>query len=167
MMMKPRLSTCLLPAILCLPIAGNAAVLWDSFTVTVDSALNPTQAIVDVANLRWTSVSPVPTTVTLEDEITDTTLYFFSGAQQASDGTVVPNDQAFFTFNPALAAEVLAAYQAEHLYIGLYDGPTLVAGKHARPTNSILDVSTPEPWLAWPTGLALTLFAFQRKKSLQ
>lgn len=153
----------LIPWVLAFPTLSSAAILWDGFTVTVDdSSGTPTSAIVDVVNLHWTGVSPAPTSAQLQDLDYLTTLYFFSGVQQSSTGTVVPNEQAFFTFDPTLAAEVLDAYQTGNLYIGLYNGPTFLDGLHADGTNSTLDVITPEPSPAWPMLLVLALAALWR-----
>jgi hypothetical protein len=82
--------------------------------------------------------------------------------QQASDGTVVPNEQAFITFDPTLAADILNDYPGENIYIGLYNGSTFIQGQHAHSENSTLDIITPEPQLLWPTALALTLLLAMR-----
>ena len=148
--------------LLLLPVASSAGTLsWDSFTLFVDSFSSPTNATVDVVNLHWTGEDPVPISAQLQDFSYATTLYFFTGVQQLADGTVVPNEQAFVTFDPALAAEILGDYQEGSLYIGLYSGPTFIDGIFAGPNNSTL--ATPEPWQAWPVAFALAAFAFRRK----
>jgi len=155
-----------LPFLFCVSVVCNAATIsWDSFSVTIDASTGtPTSAIVDVVNVHWTGVAPVPTSAQLQDLAYGSTFYFFSGVQQSSDGTVTPNEQAFFTFDPTLAAEILEAYQDENLYIGLFSGPTFLVGDHAHSENSTLSVITPEPWLVWPTGLALAAFLLRRKR---
>jgi hypothetical protein len=154
-----------LPLLLFLCPVSPAAILWDSFTVSIfDSGSGPYGAIVDVANLHWTGISPAPTSAQLQDLDYSTTLYFFSGVQQSSDGTVIPNDQALFTFDPTLAAHILDAYQSELLYIGLYNGATFLDGQHAHSENSTLVFITPEPSLLWPIALVLCLLFVRRGK---
>jgi hypothetical protein len=136
-----------------------AAIIWDSFTVTVyENGGTPYGAIVDVSNLHWTGLSSPATSAQLQDLDYSTTLYFFTGVQQSTDGTVVPNDQALFTFDPTTAAHILDAYQSEQIYIGLYNGTTFLDGQHAGPENSALLIATPEPLFFWPVALVLALF---------
>jgi hypothetical protein len=154
-----------LPLIVFFCPLSPAAILWDSFTVSIyDSGSGPYGAIVDVSNLHWTGISPAPTSAQLQDLDYSTTLYFFSGVQQSSDGTVIPNDQALVTFDPTLADHILDAYQSELLYVGLYNGATFIAGQHAHSENSTLVVITPEPSLLWPIALVLSLLFVRRGK---
>jgi len=143
-----------------------ATIAWDSFTVTIfEPAGTPSGAIVDVVNLHWTSISPVPISAQLQNSY-GTTFYFFTGVQPFSDGTVVPNDQAFATFDPMVAAHILNSYQSGNLYVGLYSESELLAGLFADGTNSKLNIVTPEAALLWPMALALTfLFTMRRAVS--
>ena len=160
-----RFGLWLVPLIWFLPAQCPAATIaWDSFTVTVfEPAGSPSGAIVDVANLHWTSISPVPTSAQLQDFSYGTTFYFFTGVQQSSDGTVVPNEQAFATLDPMIATHILNAYQAGNLYIGLYNESEFLAGIHADRTNSKLNIVTPEAALLWPTALALAFLLTMRR----
>jgi hypothetical protein len=63
-----RFALRLIPLMLCLSVRSPAAILWDSFTITIDQSTgSPTSAIVDVVNLHWTGISPAPTSAQLQD----------------------------------------------------------------------------------------------------